>query len=112
MLSKTIITQEEENEFQLRVLKEEGVGLLTTKSDKSYFILDSLDYWYDLIQTTYPKKRKCKCSSEWFRVQFDYLLREDVADIKRVQIAASCTNCGKNSKMMSVDFKYSQTLQF
>ena len=55
---KTIITPEGENEFQLRILKEEGVGLLTTRSEKSYLILDSLDYWYDLIQTAFPKKRK------------------------------------------------------
>jgi hypothetical protein len=93
MLSKTIVTPDGDNEFQFRVLKEEGVGLLTTRSDKSYLILDSLDYWYDLIQTAYPKKKKCKCSNEWFRVQFDYLLRENEEDIKSVQITASCTNC-------------------
>jgi len=74
MLSKAIITSDGENEFQLRVLQEDGVGLLTTQSDKSYLILDSADYWYDLIQTTYPKKKKCKCSNERFRVQFEYLL--------------------------------------
>jgi hypothetical protein len=57
MLSKTITTAEGESEFQLRVLKEEGVGLLTTRSQRSYLILDSLDFWYDLIQTAYPPKK-------------------------------------------------------
>ena len=112
MLSKTIVTGDGEKEFQLRVLKEEGTGLLTTRSDKSYLILDSLDYWYDLIQTFYPKKKKCKCSNEWFVVQFDYALRPDEEDIKNVQITATCTNCNKFSKVMSIDFKYSPTLQF
>jgi hypothetical protein len=112
MLSKTIVTGDGEREFQIRVLPEEGAGLLTTRSDKSYFLLDSLDYWYDLIQTSYPKKKKCKCSNEWFAVQFDYALRPDEEDIKSVQITATCTNCGKLSKVMFIDFKYSPTLQF
>ena len=109
---KTIITPEGENEFQLRILKEEGVGLLTTRSEKSYLILDSLDYWYDLIQTAFPKKKKCRCSSEWFRLQFDYSIREDEKEIRSVQVTSTCANCAKNLKMMLVEFKYSPTLHF
>lgn len=112
MLSKVIITPDGENEFQLRILKEEGVGLLTTRTEKSYLILDSLEYWYDLIQASYPKKRKCNCSNEWFFVQFNYELRVDEEDIKSVQVASTCTNCSKLLKVMYIEFKYSPTLQF
>jgi hypothetical protein len=38
-----LANQEGENEFQLRILKEEGIGLLTTRNQKSYLILDRLD---------------------------------------------------------------------
>jgi hypothetical protein len=112
MLSKTIVTADGEYIFELRLFKEEGAGLLTTRSDRSYLLLDSLDYWYDLTQTGYPKKRKCTCKSEWFGVQFDYTLRADEQDIQNVQIITTCTRCGKLSKAMSVEFKYSPTLHF
>jgi len=112
MSPKAIVTPDGEKEFQLRVLKDEGVGLLTTKSEKSYLILDSLDYWYDLIQTSYPKKKKCNCANEWFHVKFAFLLRDDEKDIKNVQITAICTRCAKLSKVMSVDLDYSPTLHF
>ena len=51
---KNITTGKGEEEFQVRFLKDEGVGLLTTKNDNNYLILDSLDYWYDLIDTGVP----------------------------------------------------------
>lgn len=112
MLLKIATPSDGETEFQLRVLKDEGVGLLTTRSQRSYLILDSLDFWYDLIQTTHPKKKKCKCGNEWFHVQLEYLLRTDKTDIENVLVTATCTDCQKFSKVMSVDFKYSPTLHF
>ena len=72
---KTYSIEKGEDEFQVRLLKDDGVGLLTTKSDNNYLILDSLDYWYDLIQNEYPKKKKCTCKNEWFKVQFEYIIR-------------------------------------
>ena len=47
---KDIVTEKGENQFQIRILKDEGVGILTTQNNENYFILDSMDYWYDLIQ--------------------------------------------------------------
>ena len=47
-ISKEIISSTGEDEFQIRYIRDENVGILTSRSDKSYFILDSKDYWYDL----------------------------------------------------------------
>jgi hypothetical protein len=107
--SRHIKTDSNEDEFHVRFLKDDGVGLLTTKTDKSYLVLDSLDYWYDLIQTEYPKKKKCSCKSEWFKVQFDYVARKDTSDFRKIKIITTCTNCGKTSKAMSMDIDYSPT---
>jgi hypothetical protein len=57
-VTKIITTENGATEFQVRLLKDDGVGLLTTKKDENYLVLDSIDYWYDLIQNEYPKKKK------------------------------------------------------
>ena len=46
-VTKNISTGNGANEFQVRLLKNDGVGLLTTKNEENYLILDSIDYWYD-----------------------------------------------------------------
>ena len=48
--TKEIVTPDGEDEFQLRYIQDGNVGIATTRSGKSYLILDSIDYWYDLIQ--------------------------------------------------------------
>ncbi len=101
-----IATDSSENEFQVRLLKEEGVGLLTTRSGKNYLMLDSLDYWFDLIQKQYPGKKKCTCKNEWFKVKFEYIKREN-NDFKHIIVYTTCTSCGKISKSLSIDIDYS-----
>lgn len=108
-LVKNIATENGENEFQVRLLKDDGVGLLTTKYDKNYLILDSIDYWYDLIQNEYPKKKKCNCKNEYFNVQFLYIPRIGTEDIREIKIVTTCTNCNKTSKPISIDIDYSPT---
>ena len=46
--TKEIVTPDGEDEFQLRYIQDDNVGIATTRSGKSYLILDSIDYWYDL----------------------------------------------------------------
>jgi len=104
-----ITTESGESEFQVRFLKNDGVGLLTTKTEKNYLILDSLDYWYDLIQTQYPKKKKCNCKNEWFKIQFEYVHRSETADFKQIVVYTNCTNCSKVSESLSIDIDYSPT---
>jgi hypothetical protein len=97
--TKSITTENNENEFQVRFLEDEGVGLLTTKTGINYLVLDSLDYWYDLIQDEYPKKKKCKCKNEWFTIKFTYTSVLNSEDIKEVGIETTCTSCKKKMIM-------------
>lgn len=108
---KKIIVDSSEDEFQIRFFKEEGIGLITSRNDKNYLILDSLDFWYDLTQTAYPKKKKCTCKNEFFKVEFQYIPREGTGDFRSVNIYTTCTNCSKYSKSMSVDLDYSPTIE-
>ncbi|MDJ1486208.1 hypothetical protein QNI16_37340 [Cytophagaceae bacterium YF14B1] len=108
-LTVAIKTDKNIDNFQVRFLTDEGVGLLTTRTGDNYLILDSLDYWYDLIQNEYPKKKKCSCKNEWFRVQFTYIQDAETNTIREVNISATCSDCGKVSKPMSVEINYSPT---
>ena len=49
-IKKDIITSDGEDEFQIRYNRDENVGVVTSRSNKSYLILYSFDFWYDLIQ--------------------------------------------------------------
>lgn len=106
---KNISTESGENEFQVRLLKNDGVGLLTTKSEENYLILDSIDFWYDLIQSEYPKKKKCSCKNEWFNIAFNYIPREGTDDFREIQIITTCVLCNKVSKPISIEIDYSPT---
>jgi hypothetical protein len=106
---KAISTENNENEFQIRFLEDEGVGLLTSKIGVNYLVLDSLEYWYDLIQEEYPKKKKCKCKNEWFTIKFTYTTVSNSEDIKEVEIESTCTACKKKSVTMSVEIDYAPT---
>lgn len=94
----------------MRLIKEEGVGLLTTVTDKNYLILDSVDFWYDLIQKKYPSVKKCMCKNEFFTIRFDYVPRNGTKDIRKVNIITTCSTCLKEKKQVSIDIKYSPTL--
>ena len=108
-ITKDIRTENGMSEFQVRLLKGEGVGLLTTRQEKNYLILDSKDYWYDLIQDNYPRKQKCSCKNEWFSVQFQYSIHKDCGYVQEIRIHTTCTNCGKSSKRETIDINYSPT---
>lgn len=108
---KNIITSDGEDEFHIRYIRYENVGVLTTRSEKSYFILDSIDYWYDLIQEKYPAKQKCRCKNDYFKLYFDYVPRLGTDDYRAVELISCCTGCGKQRKFAEVDIDYSPTAQ-
>jgi len=101
--------ENDSHEFQVRLLKNEGVGLLTDRSGGSYLILDSLNYWYDLIQSQTPKKQKCSCKNDWFNMSFRYIYRDDSPNVHQVQVITTCVNCGEKATRMSIDIDYSHT---
>jgi hypothetical protein len=108
-IENEIITNDGENVFQIRFVKTEGIGLVTTKNGKNYLILDSSEYWYDIIQNGYPKIKKCPCKNEWFKLHFKYYYREHYNDIKNIEVKSFCKNCGKKSTLLNIDIKYSPT---
>ena len=110
-IRKNIVTPEGEDEFQLRYISDENVGLVTARSGKSYLILDSIDYWYDCIQNGYPPKRKCKCKNDFFKLYFDYVPRVGTDDYRTVELISRCMSCGKTRKFASIDIDYSPTQQ-
>lgn len=110
-IRKHIITPEGEDEFELRYISDENIGLLTARSGKSYLILDSIDYWYDCIQNGYPSKRKCGCKNDFFKLYFDYVPRVGTDDYRTVEFISCCTECGKTRKFATIDIDYSPTEQ-
>lgn len=110
-IRKNIVTPDGEDEFQIRYILDENVGLLTTRSEKSYLILDSIDYWYDCIQNGYPPKRKCGCKNDFFKLYFDYVPRVGTDDYRAVEFISHCTECGRQREFAMIDIDYSPTKQ-
>lgn len=106
---KNIVTPNGEDEFELRYFRDDDVGLLTTRTGKAYLMLDSIDYWYDLIQERYPAKQKCKCKNDYFRFCFNYVPRVGTDDYRTVEVVSYCTECGKEKKISEIDIDYSPT---
>lgn len=110
-IKKNIITPDGEDEFQIRYIRDENVGVLTSRSNKSYLILDSIDFWYDLIQEKYPSKQKCHCKNDYFKLCFNYIPRIGTNDYRAVELISYCTECGKQRKISEIDIDYSPTSQ-
>ena len=110
-ISKNITGLNGEDEFQIRYIRDEEAGIVTTRSDKSYFLLDSKDYWYDLIQEQYPGKQKCSCKNDFFKIRFEYVPRKGTQDFRSVEIFSECTECGKIKKVAQIDIDYSPSAQ-
>lgn len=110
-IRKEIITEDGTAEFQIRFIRDDNVGVLTTRSGKSFLILDSIDYWYDLIQEKYPSKQKCRCKNDCFKLYFDYIPRLGTDDYRMIELYSCCTECGKQRMFAAVDIDYSPTTQ-
>ena len=97
VIFKPIITADGEMEFQVRYIRDEHVGIVTTETGKSFFLLDSADYWYDLIQKKYPPLMKCSCKNDRFSLVIDYTPRVGTDDFKRINITCICARCQKQT---------------
>lgn len=107
-IKKDIVTIDRENIFRLRLDKDEGIGLLTTSSERNYLILDSIDYWYDLTQTKYPSEVKCNCRNNLFKVYFEYLI-DDQENVKTISIFTKCNECEKEKLQTEINIDYAPT---
>ena len=111
VISKVIETPDGEKDFQVRYIQDESVGVICTPTGKSYFLLDSADYWYDLIQEKYPPVMKCSCKNDRFNLAFDYTPREGTEDFREINITCSCTVCRKAKRLPTIEIDYSPSAQ-
>jgi hypothetical protein len=99
----------ENDEFELRVLRDEAVASSRClKCSENYLLLDSGDYWFDVIQKGYPRLTRCSCKSESFRLRIDYNFRDD-GDINYIEVQSICSGCGKSRRQLEIDIKYGGT---
>lgn len=97
------------SEFELRVLSDEGVASSCCLTcSQNFLLLDSEDYWFDVIQATYPRLRKCSCKSTAFKLRCDYLYRDD-GNIKSVNLWSTCSSCEKTKRQINIDIDYDNT---
>lgn len=95
--------------FELRMLKDEGVAAVRCVACQRHFLLlDSADYWFDVIQKGYPRLTRCTCKGEAFRLSIAFEFR-DGGDVRHVWVISTCAACGRVQQRMSIDIDYSPT---
>jgi hypothetical protein len=108
---KVICPQCGGREFEIRVVKDEGIGAAhCVKCESSFLMLDSGDYWFDAIQRRYPPLSRCSCKGTAYGLAFAYSFRDD-GDVKLVRVSSTCASCGSTSRKMSINIDYSPTNQ-
>jgi hypothetical protein len=95
--------------FHLRVMADEAVALAhCVGCERNHLVLDSEEYWFDLIQASYPRLRKCTCKASTFALSCHYAYRDD-GDVRQVDLHSACTACTKARRQMRVEVDYSPT---
>jgi hypothetical protein len=94
--------------FQLRLKRDEQVGLLTCAVGHHSLLLDSRDYWADVLQERRPAQSRCRCGGVLFRVALEYEFRVG-GDVRSVSIKPTCSECGREQRIVLIDIKYSPT---
>ncbi len=111
ILLREVHTPEGCGEFQLRWLGDEGVGVLTDRVERHWFLLDSGESWYDLTQNRFPPKQKCRCKNDWFALNLDFHPRLGTEDFREVAPRLRCTACGREKQLSPIELDYSPTMQ-
>ena len=95
--------------FELRVLRDEGLAATRCiNCSSNYLLLDSQDYWFDVIQKGYPRLTRCPCRNQSFRLSIDYSVRDD-GDIDYIEVQSICSACGKTRRQLAFEVDYSGT---
>lgn len=97
-------------EFQVRIARDEQVGLVTCVAGHHSLLLDSREYWADTLQDGRPKPSRCRCGGKLFRLNLKYEFRQS-GDVRCIQIELFCTACGRGQAPTEIDIKYSPTDQ-
>jgi hypothetical protein len=96
--------------FNVRLRRDEQVGLLTCSREGHHsLLLDSRDYWADVIQTARPRAARCRCGGRAFEVELEYEFREDSRSIRRVDVGLRCVACGDERVGAEFEIDYEPT---
>lgn len=97
------------DEFELRLLRDEALASARCVTcSANYLLLDSKDYWFDVIQKGYPRVTRCSCKNESFRLRIDYSICDD-GEIDYVEIHSICSACEKARRQFHFDVDYCGT---
>ena len=97
------------DQFELRVLRDEAVATARCLAcSANYLLLDSQDYWFDVIQKGYPRVTRCACKSQSFRLRIDYSVRDD-GDVDYIEVHSICSACGKTRRRLDFEVDYGGT---
>ncbi len=94
--------------FQVRVDKNEQVGLATCTAGHDSLLLDSRDYWAEVIQDGRPPIARCRCKSNRFLLSLHYQFRAD-GDVASVEVVLHCSACAKEKRAATFEIDYSPT---
>lgn len=98
------------DKFELRVLREDAVAAARCATcSANYLLLDSKDYWFDVIQKRYPRITKCTCKCESFQLRIEYNVRADDDEIDYVVVYSICSTCDKSQLRLYFDVDYGGT---
>jgi hypothetical protein len=98
------------HQFGVRLERDEQVGLLTCSAGHHSLLLDSRDYWADILQEGRPKQIRCRCGGALFSVDLVYDFRED-GDVRSVDVLLTCCECGRKQTGASFEIDYSPTAE-
>ena len=92
----------------MRLKSDKHVGLLTCSAGHHSLLLDSRDYWADILQDGRPKQIKCKCGGKLFAITLAYQFR-DTGDVRSVEVFSACHACAHSQSRDLFEIKYSPT---
>ena len=96
------------HDFQVRIDKNEQVGLTTCAAGHHSFLLDSRDHWADVIQDGRPPIVRCRCKANRFAVSLEYHLRPE-GDVSQVDVVLRCSSCAASKRATTFEIDYSPT---
>ena len=97
-------------QFRVRLHPDEQVGLLTCSAGHHSLLLDSRDYWIDVLQEGRPKEIRCRCGGVLLSVDLAYDFRDD-GDVRSVDVAPRCCDCNRERTRVSFEIDYSPTAE-
>jgi hypothetical protein len=95
--------------FRVRIDANEQVALLTCDAGHSSLLLDSADYWGDIIQDGRPPERKCRCGGKVWAVSLSYDLREDQKTVRGIEVTLTCEACRTERAPVRFEIDYAPT---